>query len=140
MIGAQQLSLLASTFPVVQSAPREIQEHLGLELDPSEQVRAIEAMRVGEEPGLLVGTSTRLLAVYFTKLLWKRMPTIQTFHYPHVNRVEVRGSDAYVHASVSPGGGRDDEYEENTFRFASPQTAQQLHGFLHASSPRMQGR
>ncbi len=138
MIGAQQLSLLAATFPVLLSAPREIQENLGLELDPSEQVRAVEAMFVGEEPGVLVGTSTRLLAVYFTKLLWKRMPTIQTFHYPHVNRVEVRGSDAYVHASVSPSGG--DEYEENTFRFASPHTAQQLHGFLHASSPRMHGR
>lgn len=63
MIGAQQLSLLASTFPVVRSVPQEIQEHLGFELDPSEQVRAVEAMYVGEEPGLLVGTSTRLLAV-----------------------------------------------------------------------------
>lgn len=54
-----------------------------------------------------------------------------------MNRVDVRGADAYVHASVDPAGSRD-EYEENTFRFASPHTAQQLHGFLRASSPRMQ--
>ena len=137
MIALESLRAQASTFHALQTLSPELLELAAGELSPSEQLLAAEQVQLGSELGALLAINTRLIAVYSTKMLFKRFPTIQTMDYPHVQRAQVQGVQVYVYASPHPGGSKD-EYEENTFVFRAPETAEGFVQFLRGRCPQLQ--
>jgi hypothetical protein len=136
MIAETDLHALTVPFPALRTLDAALLRQVAMELHPAEQLRAVETMFVGAEPGCVLATSSRLLAFYNTVMVWKRFPTVQTFHYEHVSKVQLRGAETYVYGSPHPAGSPD-EYEENTFRFANELTAQNFAGYLAQHCPRL---
>ncbi|MGB1015252.1 MAG: hypothetical protein ACPG4T_14045 [Nannocystaceae bacterium] len=137
MLDASTFAQLQSAHPALAGLPEKVKEMLRGELTPSETVESSSAVKVGGSAAAVLVTSQRLIAVWLTKMLvFFKFPTIQEFSFEQMNTVQVESGSVYLHASPVPGD-REEDYEEGTFQFVSPDEAAAFAELVQGRSPRL---
>ena len=135
MITKDAYKRLSSKYTCFGEVNDKLKEIIRDELEPSDEVQCAKAAKVHGVDGIVCLTEKSVHAFWTQKMFFiLKFPAIQTFHLEHIRRLEPNGNKLFMRSEVDPKD-PDEDYEENTFVFASAAEAEEFYKLVGEATP-----
>jgi hypothetical protein len=138
MITKTSFNQIKATYPFISEFPEKLQELISSQIAPDSEISSVSKVTINGKNGCLFLLENKAVAFWLTRFLFKKLPTVQEFHFSQINEIKtVDSKGLFIHASSDPNVLNED-YEEGQFVFESAKEKEEIEKVLRSKSSRLQ--